>query len=513
MPLRPVMPPPGCKRGATPDVISNAWWDMNWVRFRSGQLIPIGGWVTLNGTYVDSPPRDIITWHANLTGRWAAIGTDNRLYAFRFDTETLYDITPAGVGPLDPPGAILGWGIGNFGAETYGTARDPSNVVPSDASGTMGDWWSLALFGQDLLVVPTQHGGLFRWSPDTPSTPAALVAGAPGQNRGVLVTDERHVVLIGAGGNMRNVAWCSQEDPNTWAPGPSNTAGDLLLETEGRPLLARRVVGGNLIWTDNDVHQLTYAGQPYVYGLHKIAANCGLISPRAPSFCGAQVVWPSVQGFFGYEGGSVNPVQCDVGDWFFSMINRSMIGRIYGYGNAEYREHWWHFPDEGSTECNRYVAVNYADRGNPWIIGQLDCTAGDTMGAMIRPICGMGMPGGGGALRLHEFGWTDDGTSRVGMIYAETANLDIGEGDERFGVTQIEHDYAGPYQQVAYRFFCRERAGDIEYQAGPYPIIRTDGLVDTRFSARRARMRIEAIQDGPWALGVTRLNLVPGGKR
>lgn len=514
MPLLPVMPPSGCKRGATPDVQANAWFDMNLVRFRGGQLIPVGGYVDLPGTMVESTPRDLLTWHANKTGRWAAFGTDEKLYAYRFDTAVLYDITPAGVGGLDVPGAFLGYGIGDYSAEAYGTARAASDVAPTDASGTFGDWWSLGLFGQDLLVVPTQDGSLYRWSPDTPTTPAALVPGAPTQNSGVLVTDERHVVLIGAGGVMRSVVWCSQENPDDWVPSTTNTAGDLMLETEGRPLLARRVISGtNLIWTDNDVHEFRYVGPPYYFGLHKIGANCGLISPRAASFCGPQVVWMGVQGFYAYEGGSVVPVACDVQDWLFSMLNRDLVGRVFAYGNPEFREHWFHWPDEGSArECNRYVAVNWADPDHPWIIGILDCTAGDNTGAMIRPICGMPM-GDGGMLRMHEFGWTDNGVSRAGIIYAETGNLDLGNGDQRFNVTQIEHDFAGSTQQLAFRFFCRERAGGEERQAGPYPILRTDGLVDARFSARRARLRIEAVADGPWALGVTRLNVVGGGKR
>ncbi len=49
-------------------------------------------------------PRDLLTWHANAHVRWAAFGTDSRLYAYRYDLQTLYDITPAGVGALDSAG-------------------------------------------------------------------------------------------------------------------------------------------------------------------------------------------------------------------------------------------------------------------------------------------------------------------------------------------------------------------------------------------------------------------------
>jgi hypothetical protein len=513
MALRAALPPPGVHRGATPELYPGSWYETNLVRFRGGQLIPIGGSVTIPGTACDTPPRDTVTWHANLLGRWCAWGTDKSLYAFRFDTQTLYNITPTGVGPLNPPGALLGWGIGNYGDENYGTQRDPSDIAVTDSSADLGDMWSIALWGQDLLIVPTQDGHLFHWSPTTPSTLPAIVANAPTQNLGVFVTDERHAVLIGAGGVERNVTWSDQEDYTTWAPTISNSAGNLLLETEARPLCGRRISQGfNMIFTDNDVHAFRFVGPPYWYGLNRLAIGCGSISQRAISSIGQQVVWMGAQGFFQYAG-TVQPLTCDVHDWLYSLINRSMIGRIFGFTNPTFREHWFYFPDEGAQECNRYVAVNYGEPSLPWIIGEEERTSADWFGAMLRPIMGFAESDGTGSVRMHEFGWTDDGVSRVGEIYAETASIDVGEGDKRFHCTQIEQDFEGDPQALAYLFFLRERAASGETTAGPYPIIRTDGLVDARFSARRMRMRIQAVEDGPWAIGKTRLDIKPGGSR
>jgi len=46
-----------------------------------------------------------------------------------------------------------------------------------------------------------------------------------------------------------------------------------------------------------------------------------------------------------------------------------------------------------------------------------------------------------------------------------------------------------------------------------FPITNDSGLTDVRFSARSLRMRIEALSDGPFALGKTRLIVRPGGTR
>jgi len=44
-------------------------------------------------------------------------------------------------------------------------------------------------------------------------------------------------------------------------------------------------------------------------------------------------------------------------------------------------------------------------------------------------------------------------------------------------------------------------------------VTRNDGLIDTRFSARSARMRLTATADAPFAVGRPRLNIVLGGQR
>src|SRR4249920_904863 len=173
MPRVPQAPPPGIVRNATPEATPGRWFDGNLVRFRGGQLQPIGGNVAQPGTAVADLPRDMLTWHDNAYVRWAAFGTDTKLYAYRFDTFTLHDITPAGVGALGPPGdTTIGYGRGDYGLDVYGISRDSTDIGSNDIAAVMGDQWSLATFGEDLLVVPTQDGHLFRWSPTTPTIAA-----------------------------------------------------------------------------------------------------------------------------------------------------------------------------------------------------------------------------------------------------------------------------------------------------------------------------------------------------
>jgi hypothetical protein len=504
-----VFPKPGIYRGATPQASVGRWYDMNLMRWRGGQAQPVGGSGALPGATGDGAGRDVLTWHDNSARRWAAMGTDDKLYVYNFESQQLFDITPAGVGPLEPPGARVGYGLGDYGMDAYGTARDAADIGPSDVSAILGDMWSMDLYGENLVFVPTQDGRLFQWVPNVDGDPATQVANAPVQNAGVFTTEERAIVLIGAGGNPRNVAWSDQEGPTVWAPDVDNLAGSKLLETEGRALVSSKCSGGNLIFTDNDAHAFAYVGPPYGYGIKRVGANCGPCSRRAVAYAGDTVKWMGSQQFWQYSG-AVSPMPSDVGDWMFSLLNRDMIGRVFAAPNPAFAELWWYWPGEGATECNRYVAQTYGDPASPWIIGQQVRTAADTRGSMLRPV----MAGSDGNLYLHEFGWTDNGVSRIGTIYLETADFMLDqETDRRFHVRQVIPDFVGPASYVGYRFFLWEQPDGPQRDTGTYKVISSSGLVDARFSCRGLRMRIEALADGPFAVGRTRFETRPGGSR
>jgi hypothetical protein len=522
----------GVVRNATPEATPGRWWNTDHIRFRGGQIQPIGGNVALQDVdahdlSVPDWPRDVLTWHDNGTPpappvRWAAFGTDARLYVYRFDTHMLRDITPASVGPLGAPGAPVGYGIGDYGEGDYGTSREGADVGLSDIAAVMGDLWSLATFGEDLLVVPTQDGHLFRWSPsqallapDDPASLAIVVADAPINNRGVIVTDQRHVVLLGAGGDPRNIAWSDQENPDEWRPIDTTLAGSKLLVTQSYAMTATKVSDGILIFTANDVHRMQYVGAPYAYGITQIGFGCGPLSPRAVVAIGSVVVWPGAQTFWGYSG-NVQSVPCDVGDWFYSLLNRDLVGRVFGSPNPAFSEFWWDWPDGDSTECNRYLIYNYGDTSKPWAIGTRNRTAADPSGTMDNPVLGGYLGDHTGSLFLHEFGWTNNGQLRAITqgIYAESGAIALGEGDKRYHVKQVVFDSAPPQGVLGYSFFVREEPGDDtgEFESDFYKDVNA-GLMDVRFSGRSVRMRMVALQDGPFSVGRPRLDIRPGGRR
>jgi hypothetical protein len=510
-------PPPGIKRLGTPEATSGAWWDMNNMRWRQGVLQPVGGNVSLPAALTPDPIRDVLTWHDLAGTRWAAIGTDQKLYAYNFDLQTLTDITPAGVPGLTLPSSPVGYGKGDYGTDLYGTAREASDVGPSDISGTMGDIWSMDTFGERLLIVPTQDGHLYVWSPATPTTPPVLVANAPTMNQGVIVTDQRQVVLLGAGGDPRNIAWSDQEDYNTWTPDVTNLAGSKILVTQARVQSALKVSQGILIYTSNDLHLMTYVGPPYAYGIVQVAAGCGPLSLRAPTSIGSMAVWPSLQNFWTWNG-NAQPLGCDVKDYLFSLLNQGGHGRMFGAVNPTFAEMTWYWPDEGSVECNRTISLNYGIPNQQfWMIGQTNRTAADRLGVLDHPIAG-GPLGSQASLFFEEYGQLDNGAPRAstGSIYVETGAIALSEGQDRWHCKQVIFDgaVADPDNlPFGFRFFIREQASSpVEQVTGLYTVSH-DGLLDVRFSGRSVRMRIEATQDVPFAVGRIRLDIRKGGPR
>ena len=526
-------PPPGIVRESTSEATAGHWWDSNNIRWRGGVIVPVGGNALLQGSEVDDPPRDIVTWHDNSYQRWAAYGTDTKLFAFCFDTRVLYDITPTGAPPILPPGYNSGYGLGYYGDGIYGISSSAGSPIgPPGLLGKPSDWWSMDTFGELLVVVPTQDGHLYSWDPNTPMVAATQVLNAPTNNRGVIVTDQRQVVLYGSGGDPRKIAWSDQENMTVWTADVTNLAGEKQLVTSAAALTACKVAAGILLFTTNDVHLMSYVGPPYAYGITQIGAGCGPISPRAVAGAGSFVAWMSLQNFWLYNG-NIQVLGCDVKNWFFSVLNPGSAGRLFGSANPQFAEIWWDFPDENAVngECNRYIAMNYSgvmpgvysgqagSVAGYWLLGQRARTAGDRIGTLDYPILGGIGPGGaGGALYQHESGWTDNGTPRAsaGEVFVESGSINQGEGDIRFHIKQLVFDSTTDPALAAnfgFRFFAKEQPwSKAEIDTGLYTEIH-DGLMDTRVSGRSVRMRLEATADAPFSVGRTRLDLGKAGSR
>jgi len=404
MALIPLKIPAGFYRTGTELDASGRWRDGSLVRWRDGSLRPIGGWrVNENiASITTNAPRGMHTWESNNGTRYVAAGSYNELFAV-ISSGTAYDIAPTDLTAGSEDAAVnIGYGYGFYGAGTYGTPRpDTGNLVAATT-------WSLDNWGEYLVACSTADGRLLEWQLGT-SSDAAVIANAPTSNNGLIVTEERFIFALGAGGNPRKVQWCDREDNTTWTPAATNEAGDIELQTSGQIETAIRTRGQTLIITDVDAHTARYIGPPYVYGFERVGTSCGIISRKAAADVDMGVFWMGNGGFYRFDGNLVSEIPCDVHDYVFDDINTSQKSKTWAFTNGQFGEIWWFYCSSNSTEIDRYVALDYKE--NHWIIGDLSRTTGASRGVFEYPM----LMGQDGAMYDHE----------VGLSYTDTQTLTV----------------------------------------------------------------------------------------
>ena len=489
LPFQPIALPPGVNREGTRYQVAGRWYDANQVRWVDGIMQPIGGWSAITTEPLAHPARGMLAWRTNSAARWYAVGTSTQLIVGDGSSST-WDITPVGfTAGGDNALEQLGYGGSTFGTGAFGVARPGGTFTPPMT-------WQLDAWGEDLVACATGDGKLYQWTLAT-GTPAAVITNAPTNNAGLIVTDQRHLMALGAGGNGKLLQWTDVEDNTVWTPLTTNEAGQIPLVTNGTILRGVRVRGQILVLTNVDAHQVTYIGQPLIFSRQRIGDQCGLIGPNAVVVAGDVAYWMSDKRFWFYDGSAVQELPCEVADYIFNGgMNVEQGYKVAASSNGLYEEVTWDYCSPGVSEPDRYVSYNY--RNGYWMIGSLGRTARIDKGAFPSPMA----VGTDGLIYNHEVGTLANGASRVGVVYAETGALETGNGDRITDVQQIITDEK-TLGDTRLSFRTRFVPNGVEYDWGPFDT-RTDGYIDARFTGRQVVMRVDQYTDNAWQLGKMR---------
>lgn len=488
----PLKIPAGVYRNGTEYQSAGRYYDSNMVRWYEGTMRPVGGWQLHSDTQLTGKARGLLAWRDNSNDRWIAIGTHSHLYVM-FETGAVTDITPTGYASGTAGGeAKLGYGYLGYGSYNYGVSRPDIGAV------TQATTWSLDNWGENLVACANTDGKIYEWALSTGSD-AAAITNAPTGCTGIVVTAERSIMALGAGGDKRRIDWCDVENNTVWTASETNLAGSYSLTTNGSLMCGKRVRGLTLVFTDVDVHTASYVGLPYVYQFEKIGSGCGIISKQAAAATDNSCVWMSRSGFWIYDG-FVKPLPCDVGDYVLNNINYAQDSKIYAVHNSSYGEIWWFYPSSNSTEVDSYVSYNY--REGHWAIGNLARTAGTDRGVFTYPL----MMSSDGYLYQHETGYVDPAEE---VPYAQSGPIEIGSGDQMMSVMGVIPDEK-TLGQVEVSFKTRMYPTGTETEHGPYV---ASELTDTRFTARQVSVRYEGKVASDWRVGVTKLDVKQSGKR
>ena len=274
-------------------------------------------------------------------------------------------------------------------------------------------------WGEDLVGTALGDGKIYQWALAT-GTPAAVVANAPTNNLGLLVTDQQHLMALGAGGNGRLLQWSDVQANTVWTPSTTNEAGQIQLQTPGTIQCGVRVRGVNLILTDCDAHIANYLGQPLIFARKKIGDKCGIIGPKAVVCAGDIAYWMSDKRFWFFDGSAVQEAPCDVADYVFNNINLTQSAKVYACSNGAFEEVTWFYCSTAAVEPDRYVSFNY--RNNFWMIGALPRTSWIDKDVFPTPMA----VGVDGFIYNHETGVLANGSSRISQVYVETSGLEGG---------------------------------------------------------------------------------------
>jgi len=490
--------PPGALQVGTVYQAMGRWYRLNLVRWQmDGEvwaLQPIGGWVARTVSAMTGKARAALAWRGASDTRFVAFGTEQKLYVLTQTADTPADITPAGftAGDADAT-AGAGYGIGPFGEGAFGTPR-VDNATYQEAS-----QWTLDNFGELLLGCMAQDSHVYKWELDT-GTPAVALGGDTPDGSAIVVTPERFLFVLGAGGDNRKVQWADQESLTTWTPSATNQAGDFNIESHGKLMCGKRIRGGTLLWTDQDVHLATYIGQPLVYRFDRVGENCGIISRGAAVAADTRAFWMGNGRFYVFDGG-VRELLCDVADGVFGDLNTTQKSKITAHHEPRFSEIWWKYPSGSSNEIDRQVGYNYA--GNFWLphddFARLSAAP---RGVFANPI----MADADGYIWDHETGADYDDA----IPQAESGPYELGEGDRVLRARRLIGDEITS-GDVRVSFMASDWPNSSETTYGPYTIANP---VSIRFAARKARMKVEFFMpalNSRW--GYPRVDVLAGGRR
>ena len=504
MALVSITPPAGIVTNGTEYSNKGRWVDGNLVRFQNGYLTPIKGWEKLSHGTITGEIISLYAYNDNAGNSVIAVGTRQKIFVIYKGSTT--DITPGGF-VNDASSDPLGYGAYHWGVEDYGDARSQSGLSFNSKDFSFDNW------GEDLIICFAGDGKVYRWqsnSSGSADTIASVLSNAPTNNKSIVVTNERHLVTFGSGGDPRKIAWSNREDNNDWTAKATNTAGDLIIPSSGEIIGAKKYKLDTIVFTETGLSRMYYSGNPFVYGIAQAGENCRPLGMRSVVSTGDFLAWLGENSVFVYDG-KVREVKCDVHDYIYDNLDYPMRAVAVGGHNSNYNEIWWFFPsdaDSGYTP-SRYVIWNYKD--NVWSKGTgVDRGAWWDQGVLEYPIAG----DGSGNILQHESTLLQNSLG-LGSTkpFCTTGPIEIGQGDRLAQVNQIIPDSeANTLPGVTLSFKGKFTSNGAETDFGSFTF-ESDGYMDARFTARSISMKVEGDTDQDFKLGQVRVDAKPRGKR
>jgi hypothetical protein len=316
---------------------------------------------------------------------------------------------------------------------------------------------------------------------------------------------------------------CSDLGKNrSWIPDNDSLASEYVLRGGGGRLMAGLATRQqNLIWGDNGVFSLQYAGEAgNAFTINLLGTGCGLISRHSMAEQNGFVFWvANTKQFFIFRGlgstslGIPEIIPCTIREDVFDNLDLEQSLKVHAGINPAFSEVWFFFPDlrdaqivddQPIGECSRVAAFSWIE--GHWVPHRIARTAWEPSGVFNNPV---GLAPNGYAFE-HETGTTANGAALNAWI--ETSDFDIEDGTNLMALTGIMPDFKAQTGDVRFTFKHRQ------YPQGPIlekdlPLSRPNSRrVLFRAMARQGRVRIASASTGAfWRLGAIRFEMQKTG--
>jgi hypothetical protein len=443
-----------------------------------------------------------------------------------------------------------GWGAGQWGISTWGTARTTSNTDIDAAS------WSLDNFGE-LLIATVKNGSTYKWAPTAGtgvSSRATIITGNPTASVLTRVSDrDRHLIHFGTETTIGSpstqdpmfIRFSDQEDIEVYEPTSTNTAGTFRIDNGSTIVAAVKGKDYMLILTDEAAYTMQFVGPPFTFSIRQVGSNCGCIGQHAAVFVDGAVYWMGDSGNFFVFDGTVKTLPSSVEDFVFTTggdslgLNYVQGDTIFAGHNSLYTEINWFYSKAGSTEIDRVVSYNY--EAKTWTTGTLARTTYEDSHVFDNPTATKyidtltpntptinGVSNGGSYVFEHEVGvnevlnLTSTSTTSVAIsAFVKSGDFDLdieGDGEYFIKIRRFIPDFKYLEGNTKVTLFFRAYPADVttaqgQTTVGPFTINSTTDKIDTRARGRLAAIKIEndALDDN-WRYGIFRVDIQPDGR-
>lgn len=381
--------------------------------------------------------------------------------------------------------ALFGFGAGQYGAETWGTARTESTTVISLALRT----WSLDAWGEDLIASPSD-GSIYVWDKTNGNaTRALIIANAPITNRHILVSPEsRQIISLGAhDGTIQDpllIAWCDNEDYTVWTPTASNRAGSIRIDDGSTKIVTGlRSRTSILIWTDLSLHVMSPVAGNDVYSVRHIGTGTTIVSPFGAVDVNGVVYYMGVSNFYIYDG-TLRILPCDLWSKVYNDFNFGQKELCFASRNKEFSEIWFFYPSANAIANDRAVIYNYKE--GIWYYAEVArAVYHDYSGHYEKPYAFNET----GTLFQHETGMDNAGSAITAFLLS--GEMDISKGKKMMAVDHLLPDFETLVGSVDIELTVRRYAADqVPVTDGPYTITSSTEKQDVRSRGRQISLRI-----------------------